>query len=206
MIHIESVQDPIKSNPKLLHYAVMVVQRADAMGLVPTGHVVHQLGLDALGAIAERASKFGVAEYAAVALKRAMLEPKPLEEILERFNAALEASPVPKLEWRRLVPILGIEPLAHLLGVSSVSARRYQKSARQTPDEVAARLHCVALIVGALEGAYNEIGIRRWFSRPRVQLEGRAPEAILHGSWNPDSPKVRQVRVLAESLTASPAT
>ena len=204
MIHIKSVQDPIKSNPKLLHYAVMVVQRADAMGLMPAGDVP-QLGIEVLEAIADRASKFGVAEYTADALKRAT-EPKPLEEVLERFNAALEASPVPKLEWRRLAPILGIDPLAHLLGVSAVSARRYHKSVRQTPDPVAARLHCLALIVGALEGAYNDIGVRQWFSRPRVQLKDRAPKAILRGNWTPDSPEVRQVRVLAESLTASPAT
>jgi uncharacterized protein (DUF2384 family) len=208
MIHIRSVQDPIKSNPKLLYHAVMAVQRADAMGLMPSGYVVHELGVDALREIVERATHLGVGTNAATALKRPHLEfeTKPLEEILERFNVALEASPVPKLEWRRLVPILRIDTLARLLGISTVSARRYRISARRTPDEVADRLHCIALIVGALEGAYNDIGVRRWFDRPRAQLKDRAPAAILSGNWQPDSPEVRKVRALAESLTASPAT
>jgi len=185
----------------------MVVQRADGMGLMRSGYVVKQLGIEALREIAERAARLGVGGNAAAALKGPVRpEPKWLEQVLEHFNTALEESPVPASEWRRIIPILGFETIVRLLGVSAVSARRYSASARTTPDDVAARLHCLALIVGALEGAYNDIGVRRWFDRPRAQLQGRSPVAILRGNWNPDSPDVRQVRALAESLTASPAT
>ena len=82
---------------------------------------------------------------------------------LQRLNDALDASPVPASEWPGLVNILGIDLLARLVGVSAVSVRRYASGNRPTPDDIAARLHFLALVVGDLAGAYNDIGIRRWF-------------------------------------------
>ena len=84
--------------------------------------------------------------------------------------------------------------------------RRYARAIRNTPDEVAARLHWLALVVGDLAGGYNEIGIRQWFTRKRTQLDGRTPEQLLTGQWKPDDPGPRRVRSLAHSLTGSPVT
>ena len=71
---------------------------------------------------------------------------------------------------------------------------------RTTPDKVADRLHLLALVVDGLAGSYNDYGIRRWFERPRVQLDGRAPGEVLHGSWSSEDPGPRRVRELADRL------
>jgi hypothetical protein len=77
-----------------------------------------------------------------------------------------------------------------------------------TPQDVAERLHWLALIVGDLLGSYNDYGIRRWFERKRTALGGRSPREVLElvGDWSPDDPKVAKVRDLAASLAALGAT
>ena len=72
-------------------------------------------------------------------------------------------------------------------------------------DAVAARVHFLALAVGDLAGAYNDIGIRRWFERKRTVLEGRAPAAVFRGKWQPEDPGPLQIRDLARALVASAA-
>ncbi len=126
--------------------------------------------------------------------------------MLEHVNEALGASPVPVSEWPALERVLGVDLLARLLGISTVSLRRYVSGARRTPDDVAVRLHALALIVGDLAGAYNDAGVRRWFARPRTALGNRAPVDVLASGWLPDDAGPRQVRGLAHALTASPAT
>jgi transcriptional regulator with XRE-family HTH domain len=98
------------------------------------------------------------------------------------------------------------EQLASLLGISLSSLRRYESGGRETPDDVAARLHHVALIAGDLAGAYNEVGIRRWFERKRTALGGKAPAALLAGEWNPDDAGPQKVRSLAQSLVSLSGT
>lgn len=133
-------------------------------------------------------------------------EPDRFQAMLEHVNEALGASPVPASEWPALQRVLGVDVLARLLGISTVSLRRYLSGVRGTPDDVAVRLHALALIVGDLAGAYNDAGIRRWFARPRTALGNRAPADVLTAAWQPDDPGPRQVRGLANALTASPAT
>jgi hypothetical protein len=125
---------------------------------------------------------------------------------LHELSVALEESPLPKTEWPRLLAVLGRDLLAALTRTSPSSVARYARAERETPDAVAARLHLLALIVGDLAGAYNDIGIRRWFERKRTALDGRSPAQILGGNWDPDADGPRRVRELARSLTASPAT
>ena len=129
-----------------------------------------------------------------------------LERTLEHLNLALEESPVPEFEWNRLMEVLGLELLSRLLVISGSSIRRYRANARTTPDDVAERLHFLSLIVGDLAGAYNEIGIRQWFERKRVQLDGRTPLDWLKAPWKPDQAGPRRVQDLARALVASPAT
>ena len=121
-------------------------------------------------------------------------------------NNALDAAAAPASEWPALFEILGPELLSRLVGVSVSSTRRYVSEARSTPDGVAARLHFIALVVGDLAGAYNEVGIRRWFERPRKRLGGKAPNDVLVGDWRPEDEGPRRVHELAKSLACSPAT
>ncbi len=131
---------------------------------------------------------------------------KEAESLLRLVIAALDASPAPQFEWPAVARVLDAEQLAGLLNVSVSSLRRYVSGERETPDAVAARLHHVALVVGDLAGAYNEVGVRRWFDRKRTALDGRAPAALLSGDWNPDDPPPQKVRELARSLVALSAT
>jgi transcriptional regulator with XRE-family HTH domain len=128
------------------------------------------------------------------------------EDLLRAVIAALDASPIPEREWPVLARVLAPEQLAALLGVSVSSQRRYLSGERDTPDEIAARLHHLALIVGDLAGAYNEVGIRRWFDRVRTTLDGKTPAALLAGTWDPDDPGPKRVRDLARSLVTVSAT
>ena len=127
------------------------------------------------------------------------------QTMLEHVNEALGESPVPASEWPALQNVLGVDLLARLLNISTVSVRRYLSGTR-TPEDVALRLHVLALMVGDLGGAYDDAGIRRWFARPRTVLRNRAPVDVLTPGWLPDDADVRQVRDLANALTASLAT
>jgi len=86
------------------------------------------------------------------------------------------------------------------------SLKRYVSGERDTPDDVAARLHFLALVVGDLAGSYNPIGIRRWIHRKRTRLDGRPPAALLRGNWDPDEEAPRRIRQLATELVSLSAT
>ena len=132
--------------------------------------------------------------------------PVGLSSVLEKIDEALDQSPAPAHEWRALQHVLGLELLARLLGISPSSARRYLSGSRTTPDTVAARLHFLAFIVGDLAGAYNDIGVRRWFDRPRRRLDGSTPAETLGEHWSLDEEDPQRVRELARALLSSPVT
>lgn len=110
---------------------------------------------------------------------------------------------MPAGEWPNLAAILGDDLLAQLLGISHTSLRRYRAGARPTPQDVASRLHVLALVVADLSGAYNEYGVRRWFLRPRSQLGGRTPAELLGKGWDPDGREAALLRALAGQLLGS---
>ena len=112
--------------------------------------------------------------------------------------------PIPTSVWPALQRVLGADLLARLLSISVVSVRRYSSGARRMPDDVAARLHALSLMVDDLGGAYNDAGIRRWLIRPRTALGNRAPVDMLTPDWRPDDPNPRLVRSLANALAPSP--
>jgi len=201
MIQIESVSSPFIS-PGVVFQAITALGRADAMGLLPAHERIESLDLPSFRKVVRHIRGAGIARTLPLELSDGV----GLERTLERLNIALEESPVPEFEWNRLVEVLGLPLLPRLLGISAISARRYKAAARATPDDVAGRLHFLSLTVGDLSGAYNEMGIRQWFDRKRVQLSGRAPSELLKGRWQPAQPGPRQVRELARALTCSPAT
>lgn len=207
MIRIKSVGKPF-TTPRLAMKGAAALARADAMGLLAERELVVTLDATTFGRLAARVGRAGIGGALVPVLTHPPKagEGKLLEQYLDQFTAALEASPVPAFEWKPLIRVLGVEMLGGLLGTSVASIRRYARTVRTTPDDVAGRLHWLALIVGDLAGAYNEIGIRQWFDRKRVQLDGRTPAQLLAGGWKPDDPGPQRVRSLAHALVGSPAT
>ena len=125
--------------------------------------------------------------------------------MLKKISKALDQSPAPEHEWPILQDVLGFDLLARLLDISPSSARRYLSGSRSTPDTVASRLHFLAFVVGNLSGAYNDIGVRRWFERPRERLDGCAPTQALGKHWAPDDDGPLRVQKLAGALRTSRA-
>ena len=178
---------------------------ADAMGLL--SREVTRLDGDALLGVEEGMAAAGIGRNRLSGLHPAAgSDPAAMAGILRKIREALEESPVPAREWPELHRVLGLEMLARLLAISPSSARRYLAGTRSTPDAVAARLHFLALVVGDLAGAYNDIGVRRWFDRPRKLLDGSSPARLLGADWLPEDPGPQRVRELAGALAPSPAT
>jgi hypothetical protein len=113
----------------------------------------------------------------------------------------LDPSPLPASEWPVLHRVLGPALLARLLHIPATSLHRFESGA-PAPDDVIARLHALALMVGDLSGAYDNAGIRRWFVRPRTVLGNHAPADVLSSGWRPEDAGPRRVSELGRVLAA----
>lgn len=192
-------------SPPIRALAIEAWRRAGAMGLVDAE--VKRLDAADIVRLVERVREVGVARGPALRLDNvAVPSEAEVEALLRVVVAALEASPVAKYEWPAVSRVLEPEQLAALLDISVSSLRRYLSGERETPDAVAARLHHLALIVGDLSGAYNDVGVRRWFTRPRAALGDRSPASLLAGDWAPEDSAPQQVRALARALVTLSAT
>ena len=206
MIRIKSAASPFDSR-HLARLATASLATLSAMGLLEDMEI-DRLDLPTLRRVVDRtadAAGIGIETQAALSVGTDP-EPAEIEQLLERYQSAIEESPVPPYEWRALERLFGREELANLLNISPASVRRYSEGTRPTPDAIAARLHFLATVVGDLAGAYNDFGVRRWFQRPRQLLGGRSPAAVLGEDWNPDSSEAADVRALARSLGSSAVT
>lgn len=189
-------------DPTTAPYLVLrVVSVAELVGLVDPA-TEPLTSLDTFAAATGRLQGLGVGRHArgsatGSASDLAMLAGQMLE--------AIDGSPLPAREWPALVRILGEELVGDLVAVSPTSVRRYASGARRTPDDVAERLHTVALVVASLYGSYNDLGVRRWFRRPRTALHGKAPGDVLAGDWSSGDTDVLAVRDLADSLLGAAA-
>jgi hypothetical protein len=125
---------------------------------------------------------------------------------LDEASVALDECPVPTAELTKLNSILGHELLAGLLEISAASLQRYQSGDREAPDVVADRAHFLTSVIAALEGTYNEFGVRRWFERPRSVFDGRSALQLLARRWTPRDDSARRVLSAAESLQHLGAT
>lgn len=136
------------------------------------------------------------------------MSPEELRDRFTRLHEALAVNPVPDREWRSLLKYFKSDDLIELLQVSDSSIQRYVSGKRPTPDDVAGRLHWLALVVGHLSGSYNPFGVRRWFARSRAALGGKAPQEVLlsENPWSPDGEGAQQVEALAKASTGMPAT
>jgi hypothetical protein len=206
MIQIRSAEHPYDA-PEVAASALAALTRADAMGLIPEAEKIDRLDDRTIRRVTRRIADRGIGRALVLELEGAReARSADLRRILRGLSDVLEDSPLPELEWPRLRDVLGLELLGALVGVSPASARRYLARERATPDEIAARLHFIALIVGDLAGTYNELGIRRWFERRRTQLDGRSPREVLGRGFRPDDADPVAVAALARSLSAGAAT
>ena len=203
-LQIQSVRSPF-DDPRLASAAVAALTRADAMGLL--SRPVTCLDDSAIQGLQTGMAQAGIGRGFLPELHRLpSSDAVRLSTLLEKINEALDQSPAPAHEWRALQGVLGVELLTRLLGISQSSARRYISGNRSTPDVIAARLHFLAFVVGDLAGAYNDIGVRRWFDRPRERLDGNTPAHALGDEWSPEDDGPRRVRELARALASSPAS
>ncbi|MXZ60641.1 MAG: hypothetical protein F4228_05520 [Acidobacteria bacterium] len=199
-VHIQSVASPY-DDPQVAPLAASALSRAEAMGLCSSA--VGRLDSGAMDALEARLAEAGIAR---LVQRPAGSDPAETAGWLRALHEALVGSPVPRTEWPALSRSLGLDLLCRLLGISHSSARRYLSAARKTPDNIAARLHFLALVAGDLAGAYNEIGVRRWFDRRRSALGGKTPAEVLTGDWSAEDDGPERVRELAGALGFSPAT
>jgi len=203
-IRIRSVSDPFDDRQSL-PLGIQVLTRAEAMGILGEG-AIDTLDASVWKDVLARIRNAGVGRHLPAIVPQGGDEREGFVRQLQQLSDALEESPVPAAEGPRLDKLLGRDLLAGLLRVSAVSLRRYLAGERAVPDAVAARLHFLALVAGDLAGAYNDIGVRRWFDRPRSLLDGRRPAELLEAEWLPEDPGPRRVRDLARALVWSPAT
>ncbi len=205
-IRITSAEKPFDSR-RVARLAAGLITTAEAMGLLGEMEV-RRLDMATFRRVVDRIATAGIGTevQAALSAPADRDQPAEIDRLLDRLAMALEESPSPSHEWGSLESLFRADRLARLLDISPASVRRYQTGARQTPDEIAARLHFLATLVGDLAGAYNAFGIRRWFERSRAMLDGHKPADLLHGDWDPESPEARRVRELARSLGSSAAT
>ncbi len=193
-----SGSDPL--TPDATASAIDLLRVAQAMCL-DTEPVPSRLDLDYIRRIARSAVAAGIGRDPALALRAEPLSVARIPALIDRLTESLRASPMPRDELARLIATLDLDMIAHIVGASPVSVRRYLSGSRATPDDVAARIHWLALTVHDLLGAYNAIGVRRWFERPRVSLGDRSPLEVLVGAWDPDDQDVLAVQALARALT-----
>jgi len=189
----------------LLGKAFGLVLRASAVGLLTGRERIDRLDLELLRDIARSAAAAGIGKDAALGMLESDLSPTRLATLIERLDEALIGSPLPDRELRQLRQTFELDQLGQLLGTSEVSLRRYLAGSRDVPDVVAARAHWLALVVADLGGAYNQIGVRRWFERPRAQLDGRSPREALGANWTPDGVPATSIQVLAAALVGPAA-
>lgn len=203
MLQIASAAPPF-DRPALGMRAARVLGLAEAMGLLPDSTPIARLDRETILGPVRHLQRKGIGRNAALELD-ATEDPERLAVLLDRLYDELLASPSPLTEAVALSDVLGAE-LLPLAAVSPSSLRRYLTGERAWPDGVAARLHHLAVIVSHLAAGYNDFGIRRWFGRPRAQLDGTAPAHLLSGDWDPDAEGPQRVLRLAEALNSSPAT
>ena len=209
---MSAVEIVLRNEPAIVAEIVAAHHRLVSLGLGDTGWSLVRLSADAaLGAsellIADLASlnARGLSVAASAAVLAGEISVTSVETALRAMWEATEHNPMPEFEWAPLRVVMTDELLAEPLGVSLQSIRRYAAGERDTPDDVAARLHFIALVNADLGGSYNERGIRRWWNRPRSTLGNRSPLSVLGAGFDPDSDVAAQVRSLSSALLGAGA-
>ncbi len=104
-------------------------------------------------------------------------------------------------EWAAIREILGDGAVSQLVGVEPVTVALLADGQLLISAGVAERLNWLHSVLSDLAGAYDDFGVRRWFDRPRAQLNHQAPIQYLGGNWSPDHPSAIRVRTLAAAVS-----
>jgi hypothetical protein len=209
-IRFSAVHEPPALLP-FVHKLAGLFTRSAAMGLL-TGPAVTRLDAASVGRLVKSLQRHGIASSAGIGLAPLLRDGarplnaaavRALEQHIDQVAEALEASAAPATEWPAMLEVFGEGLLADLLEVSSSSLKRYATGERTTPGLTAERLHWLAMVVADLAGAYNDFGIQRWFARPRAQLGGVSPRALLGRRWQVDGKAAQRVRQLASALSGA---
>jgi hypothetical protein len=205
------IQSSSTSNPldnSVLALAIDLILKAESMGILSTPVDTLKLDLESLIRAVKDIASLGIGV-------RVVVNPDRWREYsaddlctkLRALSQILEESPQPTTEWKKMRELFSDEMLSNILAVSEQSIRRYAAQERATPDEVASRLHWLALVVGDLHGAYNSDGVRKWFIRPRKSFGNSTPLAMLVGhNWAPTDRDAVKIRNFAHSLIESMGT
>jgi hypothetical protein len=202
-IHITSVVPPF-GEEELYPRATRFLRRADAMGLLD--EPIQELSAEVVRRVAKRLSKRGLASDVAARLTTAAPSRDEFVRYLDAALLALDESPVPAAELAKLNSMLGHEVLVGMLDISAASLQRYENGDREAPDSIAERAHFLTSVIAALEGTYNDFGVRRWFERPRSVFNGRTARQLLSRRWMPSDESARRILTAAESLQELGAT
>jgi hypothetical protein len=203
-LHITSVLPPF-GEEELYPRATRFLRRADAMGLLEGR--IEELSPEVVRRVARSLSQRGLASDVAARLTGGSMPSRDeFARYLDAALLALDESPVPASELAKLNSILGHRLLAKMLEISAASLQRYQTGDRQAPDLVADRAHFLTAVIAALEGTYNDFGVRRWFERPRSTFGGRSAQQLLARRWTSRDDSARRVLEAAESLQHLGAT
>jgi hypothetical protein len=202
-VQIESVMHPFESDD-LYPRAARFLRRADAMGLLD--EPIRELSTEVVRKVARKLSQRGLATDLAARLTTGKPSASELSRYLDAALLALDESPVPAAELTKLHATLGHELLSGLLEISTASLHRYQSGERQVPDAIAERAHFLTSVISALEGIYNEFGVRRWFERSRSTFSGKTARQLLGRDWAPGGEPARRILAAAESLQELGAT
>ena len=207
-----AVEAALQERPALVGDIAMAHQRLVSLGLADSGWTLVQVPADAIrhasaALIADLAalSHRGISLGASAALVGAPGGVVDVSAVLRAMWEATEHNPMPEAEWAPMRATMTDELLASLLGISLQSIRRYASAERDTPDDVATRLHFIALVNADLAGSYNDRGIRRWWGRPRATLGNQSPLAALGEGFDPDGATAAQVRALSATLLGAGA-
>jgi hypothetical protein len=205
-LRIKSISGPIAESPETVRWVLATVYRADLMDLLPKWVdenreiVLDEAFLREFAAVVGNA---GIGRGLTINLDHDLtreLSRAHLAETMQSIWQVLDDSPYPAGEWGGVRDRLGDEQLAELLDISTSSLRRYASGVRETPDEIAWRLHTLTRIIAALSGSYNDYGVRRWFQRPRAQLDGQTPAEVFTEAGGEDDEQLNSLVELAEAL------
>lgn len=202
-IRIESVSRPF-TDPRSGTLAARVLAYVATIDLLEDA--IRSLDLKAWRSVLASLQEAGLGRMTPIHPMSQGLSAEAFAAEVGRLYEAIEESPIPQSEWGPMRSLLGDDLLEKLLHASRASIQRYSSGARATPQDVAERLHVLALVASDLSGSYNAFGIRRWFERPRAQLGGRSPAALLRSGWTPEDEPVRRIRSLAAELIGAGAT
>jgi len=202
-VRIESVSPPF-TDPRSGTLAARVLAYVATIDLLEDA--IRSLDLKSWSSVLAGLQEAGLGRMTPVRPMSQGLSAEAFAAELGRLYEAIEQSPIPRSEWEPMRSLLGDDLLEKLLHSSRASIQRYSSGARATPQDVAERLHVLALVASDLSGSYNAFGVRRWFERPRAQLGGRSPAALLRSGWTPEDEPVRRIRSLAAELIGAGAT